>query len=142
MAIAITSIEMEIITKLVIAVFLGTIIGIEREIHKRPAGIRTHILVCMGATLFTIISALTNVTFIAAGIVTGVGFLGGGIIYHQRNKIVGLTTAAEIWALAAIGLAVGYGYYFAAFATAILILIVLFPLRVLEQKTLRRGRVD
>ncbi len=142
MAIAITALEIEIITKLVIAAILGTVIGIEREIHKRPAGIRTHILVCMGATLFTIISQLSNVAFIAAGIVTGIGFLGGGIIYHQRNKIIGLTTAAEIWALAAIGLAVGYGYYFAAFATAVLILIVLFPLRVLEQKTLRRGRVD
>ena len=137
-----TPLETEIIIKLAIAAFLGTVIGIEREIHKRPAGVRTHILVCMGATLFTIISQLSNVAFIAAGIVTGIGFLGGGLIYHQRNKIVGLTTAAEIWALAAIGLAVGYGYYFAAFATSILILVVLFPVRIIEQKTLSRKRVD
>ncbi len=133
---------MEIITKLAIAAFLGTVIGAEREVHKKPAGVRTHILVCLGAALFTVISQLANVPFIAAGVVTGIGFLGGGIIYHQRNKIIGLTTAAEIWALAAIGLTVGYGYYFAAFATAILILVVLFPLRVLEEKTFRRGRVD
>ena len=141
MPIAVTNLEMEIIAKLVIAAFLGTIIGIEREVHRRPAGVRTHILVCMGSALFTIISQLSNVQFIAAGIVTGIGFLGGGIIYHQKNKIIGLTTAAEIWALAAIGLAVGYGYYFAAFVTAVLILIVLFPLRILEQKALKR-KVD
>jgi putative Mg2+ transporter-C (MgtC) family protein len=100
-------------------------IGIEREIHDKPAGLRTNILICMGSTLFmsvsTQIAALTNSdpTRIAAQIISGIGFLGAGAVLHSHGFVVGLTTAATIWVVAGIGMALGGGMYtVAVFATA------------------------
>lgn len=104
----------DMVLRLVVSVILGGLIGMERETHGRPAGLRTHTLVCIGSTLFTICSYViagphNDPGRIAAQIVTGVGFLGAGTIIHQGNVVRGLTTAASIWAVAAIGLAVGIG---------------------------------
>ncbi len=100
-----------------IAVLCGFLIGLERESRKKPAGVNTNILVCYGAMLFTMLSALMDsesTTRIAANIVTGIGFLGAGIILHHKGFVTGLTTAASIWFSAAIGMAIGFGWYFAA----------------------------
>jgi len=104
----------EMVLRLVISLVLGGLIGMERETHGRPAGLRTHTLVCVGSTLFTICSYViagphNDPGRVAAQIVTGVGFLGAGTIIHQGSVVRGLTTAASIWAVAAIGLAVGIG---------------------------------
>jgi putative Mg2+ transporter-C (MgtC) family protein len=110
----------EMVLRLVIALVLGSLIGMERETHGRPAGLRTHVLVCMGSTLFTMASFIIGEPMraeglaidpgrIAAQIVTGIGFLGAGTIIHQGSIVRGLTTAASIWVVAAIGLAVGIG---------------------------------
>ena len=104
----------EMVLRLVISLVLGSLIGIERETHGRPAGLRTHTLVCVGSTLFTICSYViagphSDPGRVAAQIVTGIGFLGAGTIIHQGSVVRGLTTAASIWAVAAIGLAVGIG---------------------------------
>lgn len=100
--------------RLVLSVLLGALIGLERETHGRPAGLRTHILVCFGSTLFTISSYMIagkqyDPARVTAQIVTGVGFLGAGTIIHQGSVIRGLTTAASIWTVAAIGVATGIG---------------------------------
>ena len=110
----------EMVLKLVVAILLGSLIGLERETHGRPAGLRTHVLVCMGSTLFTIASyviagpqravgPINDPGRLAAQIVTGIGFLGAGTIIHQGSVVRGLTTAASIWAVAAIGIAIGIG---------------------------------
>ncbi len=110
----------DMVLRLVVALVLGSLIGMERETHGRPAGLRTHVLVCMGSTLFTIASyvmagpqrplgPINDPARIAAQIVTGIGFLGAGTIIHQGSIVRGLTTAASIWVVAAIGLAVGIG---------------------------------
>ena len=108
--------QWEMVIRLVIAAFLGAVIGYERARAKKPAGIRTHLLVCMGAALFTVISIWGFVgnadpSRIAAGVVVGVGFLGAGTILRQERGVAGLTTAATIWAVAAIGVAIGTGLY-------------------------------
>ncbi|MFH1587361.1 MAG: MgtC/SapB family protein, partial [Candidatus Diapherotrites archaeon] len=98
--------EPELILKLILAVILGGLIGLDRELKGRPAGLRTHVLVCVGATLFTIISmsfmATSDPARIAAGIVTGIGFLGAGAIFRSDDHIKGLTTAADLWVIAAV----------------------------------------
>lgn len=104
----------DMVLRLVVALVLGSLIGMERETHGRPAGLRTHTLVCVGSTLFTICSYViagphNDPGRVAAQIVTGIGFLGAGTIIHQGSVVRGLTTAASIWAVAAIGLAVGIG---------------------------------
>ncbi|MCE5315359.1 MAG: MgtC/SapB family protein [Armatimonadota bacterium] len=123
---------LEMVIRLVVSVLLGALIGLERETHGRPAGLRTHILVCFGATLFTLSSyQMAGTRFdparVTAQIVTGVGFLGAGTIIHQGSVIRGLTTAASIWTVAAIGVAAGIGgqmLYLAAVAS-ILVFVVL-----------------
>lgn len=106
---------LNMIVKLVLAVLIAALIGLERETHGRPAGLRTHILVCLGSTLFTICSFLvakngsSDPGRITAQIVTGIGFLGAGTIIHQGNVVRGLTTAASIWTVAAIGVGIGIG---------------------------------
>jgi putative Mg2+ transporter-C (MgtC) family protein len=133
-----SAMEMDIIVKLVIAAFLGSLIGLEREIHKKPGGLRTHALVCMGSTLFTVVSlgfSGPNVdsSRIAAGIVTGIGFLAAGmIIKTDAKKVYGFTTAAELWVLAAIGISVGIGFYAAAAVTTLVVLVILDPLKKFE----------
>lgn len=129
-----------ILAKLSLAVFLGFLIGIEREMKKKPAGLRTHTIVSLGACLFTL-AGLNLVgdqaDFIARiipGIVTGIGFLGAGLIFQSKDKIKGLTTAAEVWALASIGILVGIGSYFTAIAATALILIILVPFKWFEKE--------
>jgi putative Mg2+ transporter-C (MgtC) family protein len=121
--------ELEIVLRLVLAAVLGGIIGFQREKSGKPAGLRTMILISLGAALFTVVGTFGFIggdpSRIAAGIVTGVGFLGAGTIFHHRQIIEGLTTAAAMWVAAAIGLASGAGFYIIAPAAAILTFIVL-----------------
>ena len=141
--------------RLSLAVVLGGIVGYERERQQRPAGFRTHILVCVGSTLIMLVSAygfaggaagdgvLYDPTRIAANVVTGVGFLGAGTILRHGNTISGLTTAASLWIVSGIGLAVGIGFYAGALMTTLMVLISLILLRSLESsfarmKSLRR----
>lgn len=126
--------ETELIMRLVTAIILGALIGLEREVHRSDAGLRTHILVCMGATLCAILSAdFTNdPARVAAGVVTGLGFLGGGVIFKAQDHVKGLTTAADIWLLGAVGLAIGLGYYMAGISTVLLALLVLLVGRKLK----------
>lgn len=120
------------ILRVVLAILFGAAIGLEREISGKSAGLRTNILICLGAAVFTIISKqmatgnADSVTRIAAQIVTGVGFLGAGAIIVDRAGIHGLTTAATIWLVASIGMACGAGLYRLAAVTTVLALIVLF----------------
>jgi len=131
-------------------------VGIERELREREAGFRTHMLVSLGSALFTLASAYgfhdflehggnlvrTDPTRIAAQIVTGIGFLGAGAIIRQGLSIRGLTTAATLWVVAAIGLTAGAGYYSAAVITTALVLVSLWPLRIVAFKTMRRFRPE
>ena len=125
-------IEVEMVLRLLLAAALGAIIGYQRERAGKPAGLRTHILICVGAALFTVASlygfgAVADPSRVAAGIVAGIGFIGAGAIIRTGEGIVaGLTTAATIWAVAAIGLAAGAGLYLVSAVTTVLILIVLF----------------
>lgn len=118
----------EEVLKLVFSLVLGTAIGLEREVSDKAAGLRTNILICLGATLFTIISAQFQSPLdparISAQIVSGIGFLGAGAIMRDGDRVVGLTTAATIWIVAAIGVAVGYGLYTVAAMTTITVLFV------------------
>ncbi|BAP30319.1 MgtC family magnesium (Mg2+) transporter [Chryseobacterium sp. StRB126] len=118
-----------------ISVILGLLIGAEREYRNKSAGLRTFILVCFGACLFTILSikiGAANPDRLAANIITGIGFLGAGVIFKGENKIEGITTATTIWATASIGMAVGSGYvYFSLLGTA-LVLIILSALTYLQ----------
>lgn len=104
-------------TKIGLSLVLGSVVGIEREYNEKPAGLKTNVLICLGSTLFTLISshALINETsrdfHIAAQIVTGIGFLGAGAIMREGDRVIGLTTAAVIWVVAAIGMSIGMGYY-------------------------------
>lgn len=125
--------ELEIVLKIIIAALLGATLGLEREVSKKPAGLRTHTLICIGAALFAIISLSfvdvgqrADISRVAAGVVTGIGFLGAGMIFREKDRVVGLTTAAEVWVLGSIGLAVGIGLYWVAILTTVIVLIVLF----------------
>ncbi len=127
--------ESALIARLVLSTIFGSLIGVEREIQDKPAGIRTHAIVCIGACLFTIASiefsggiagGLVDPSRVAAGIVTGIGFLGAGAIFRSKDRVEGLTTAADLWLVAAVGLAVGIGYYFAAFFSTIIALFILY----------------
>lgn len=129
--------ELEMVLRLLLAVGLGALIGLERQHAKKPAGLRTHLLVCIGAALFTIASIYGfgeggDPARVAAGIVAGIGFLGAGAIISTREGIlVGLTTAASIWAVAAIGLAAGAGLYILApVATAVVLIVLRLPKRI------------
>jgi putative Mg2+ transporter-C (MgtC) family protein len=122
------------IFKIAFAAVLGGMIGLERESKGRPAGLKTHMLVTVGAALFTIISFQMAVRYsalgavdpsrIAAGIVTGIGFLGAGAVMKMESTVQGLTTAASIWAVSAIGMAVGAGFYVEALASTVVVLII------------------
>ena len=119
----------EILIKVALSLILGGALGMERQYHDKPAGYATNCLICLGATLFTILSQYMgnqggDPGRIAAQIVTGVGFIGAGSILRDGNKISGLTTAAGVWLVAAIGMAVGYGEYVLAalFAASILLI--------------------
>ncbi len=140
--------EIEIIKRLLLSAILGGLIGIEREVHNRPAGLRTHILVTLGSTLIMIISIdafyfggelpLGDPSRLAAQVVSGIGFLGAGTIMRTGNNIVGLTTAASLWVSAGIGLAIGCGYYFGAIVTGVIVLITLISLGLFENRAFRK----
>ncbi|NIO20202.1 MAG: MgtC/SapB family protein [Candidatus Aenigmarchaeota archaeon] len=137
MALPIGPLELEILIKIVVSAVLGLLIGFERAVHNKPAGMRTHSLVCIGATLFTIVSVSimgADPSRVAAGIVTGIGFLGAGIIFQSKSRMRGITTATELWVLAAIGLAVGIGFYFAALVTTLIVIFVLIPMKYVEKE--------
>lgn len=130
--------QAEFVLRLVAAIAAGAAIGYERERHDKPAGLRTNILICFGAALFTLISADVLGSSgdrgrIAAQIVTGIGFLGAGAIIHQRLHVVGMTTAATIWAIASIGMAFGAGAYFIGVVATLLVLFVLGVVSVFEE---------
>ncbi len=144
----------EIVLRLFLAVVLGGVVGFERERHNRPAGFRTHILVCVGSALLMMVSAygfsgqvgdgfISDPGRIAAGVVTGIGFIGAGTVLQQRGGIRGLTTAATIWVVSGVGLAIGVGFYLGAVITTVFVLISLLLLRRLEgsffsRKSLKR----
>jgi len=126
------SIELEMVLRLLLAVVLGAGIGYQRERAKKPAGLRTHILITLGAALFTIISIFAfgdkgDPSRVAAGVVAGVGFLGAGVIFRaMRGDVpVGLTTAASVWIAAAIGVAAGAGFYLVSVVVAVIAVLVL-----------------
>jgi putative Mg2+ transporter-C (MgtC) family protein len=129
-----------------IAVLLGTAIGLEREFSGKAAGLRTNVLICLGAAVFTIISKQmgmdtnTTTTRISAQIVTGVGFLGAGAIIRDRGGVLGLTTAATIWLVASIGMSCGAGYYRLAGVATLSAIIVLLGLRQIEKPIARRAK--
>lgn len=116
----------------------GAIVGLEREHKRKPAGLRTLGLICVGSTLFTIASLLvtggpsSDPGRIAAQVVTGIGFLGAGAIIRDRGSVVGLTTAAAIWVVAAIGVLVGLGYGAAGIAASLMVVLMLTGLRKIE----------
>lgn len=140
--------QLDLLGKLVLAVILGGAIGLERELKAKPAGLRTNILICLGATLITHVSVTIGVqngmrvgdpARLAAQIVSGVGFLGAGTIMQGSGMVTGLTSAATIWVVAAIGIAVGAGNSIAGAGAAVLVTLVLAGLGRLE-RTLRRIR--
>jgi len=138
--------DSQIIIRLILSMLLGGLIGLERQIHRRTAGLRTHILVSLGSCLIMLTSLYVFDIYkdkvpldpgrIAAGVITGIGFLGAGAIIRDREGVKGLTTAASLWVVAAIGLATGCGFYTASLVTTLLTLIVLFFLRYIEDKML------
>jgi putative Mg2+ transporter-C (MgtC) family protein len=119
---------------LVIAAVLGGLIGVEREIRDKPAGLRTNILICMGSTLFMSISNSFGDTRIGAQIITGIGFLGAGSVLHAHGFVMGLTTAATIWIVAGVGMALGSGMYMVAIFTAAMSLVTLYFLSFIEDR--------
>jgi len=132
-----------------LAAILGGVIGIEREWRGRPAGFRTNILIALGACLFTVLSiegfplngsTAQDTARVAAQIVSGVGFLGAGALLQTRNKVKGMTTAATIWLVAAIGMAVGTGSYFLAIFTTLLTATVLQLLRPVSKMVEEEGK--
>src|SRR4051794_1700328 len=146
----------EALVRLAFACGLGGIVGFERELRDREAGGRTHLLVSLGSALFTIVSAYgfheflaggSNIvradpTRIAAQIVTGIGFLGAGAIIREGLSVRGLTTAATLWVVAAIGMACGAGYYWPAAAGTALTILALWPLRIFAHRAIERMKPE
>lgn len=150
----------EVLFRLGIAVFAGGLIGYEREYKNRPAGFRTHILVCIGACVIALIQATMNEEIIqrvladsrlsdilradygrlSAQVISGIGFLGAGTIIHNKGSIKGLTTAATLWLVACLGLAVGYGYYIISMAALAICVIVLISLKKIQDKIFHSGK--
>ena len=128
------------------AVVFGAAIGMEREISGKAAGLRTNVLICLGSAVFTIISKQMaagqheSITRIAAGIVTGVGFLGAGAIIRERASVLGLTTAATIWLVASVGMACGARAYFLAAITTLFAILVLIGLGQIEKPLQQYGK--
>lgn len=151
----------EVIIRLMLAIIVGGLIGYEREYKNRPAGFRTHILVCIGAAVTSMIqlyaiqetsnmilqhpalaSALkADIGRLGAQVITGVGFLGAGTIMHEKGSVKGLTTAASIWVVACIGLAVGLGYYFVSITATIGVFIVLVSLKQFEARFFHKAKL-
>lgn len=134
--------DFQMILRLLLTMVLSGLIGLERQVHRRDAGLRTHILVALGSCLIMLTSlyvfdiykdtASLDPARIAAGVITGIGFLGAGAIIREPEKVRGLTTAASLWVVAGIGLAVGIGFSRVAIYTTVLVIIVLHFLRYAE----------
>ena len=139
--------DMQMVARLLLTLLLSGLIGLERQVHRRNAGLRTHILVALGSCLIMLTSLYVFDIYkdkvaldparIAAGVITGIGFLGAGTIIRDPEGVRGLTTAASLWVVAGIGLAVGCGFNKIAFLTTILVLIVLHFLRYAEAKVFK-----
>jgi len=127
--------------RLLLAMVLGGVIGWQRESAEKPAGFRTHILVSVGAALFTLVSAVgfADRARVASNIVVGIGFLGAGTIWRTGASVQGLTTAASLWTVAAIGTAAGIGFYAGALFTTVIVVSVLTLFKVFEVRIPRRG---
>jgi putative Mg2+ transporter-C (MgtC) family protein len=141
--------EAELFGRVALAAALGVLIGAERELAAKPAGMRTHALVALGAAAFTVagfgaldVAGATrpDVSRIAAQVVSGVGFLGAGVILFRGDRVIGVTTAADVWADAAVGVLCGLGLLLVAIGTAALSLVVVAGLRPLERRMLRFRR--
>lgn len=138
------AIQVDLTIRLVVALLIGAVIGLERELQRMPAGFRTHALVSLGSAIFTVISAYaftgpgSDPTRIAAQIVSGVGFLGGGAILHYGGTVRGLTTAASLWAVAGVGMAAGAGLYVVAVVGGVLVIVALEVFQRLERAAKRR----
>ncbi len=133
-----------------IALVCGGIVGLERELKNKAAGLKTNMLICAGAALYTAMSVIMSTAFakqgyfgdparVAAQIVSGIGFLGGGAIIQSRGTIVGLTTAASIWVVAAIGICVGMGYYFVGILVSVLVVATLILVTSMESRFIARA---
>ena len=136
----------EIFIKLLLAVALGGLIGLERESSQKPAGFRTNILICIGSTMAMILSGLLlegkadggDYTRIAGAVVTGMGFIGAGSIIQARGMVMGLTTAATLWAVAGLGLVIGAGFFIIALIYAAIIILTLIIFRMFEDRFLTK----
>jgi putative Mg2+ transporter-C (MgtC) family protein len=126
--------------RLLLACVLGATVGLERELSRKSAGVRTNLLICMGSAFFTLLSPVlageigTNKGQVASNIVQGIGFLGAGLILHNRSRVTGLASAASIWVVASIGMACGAGLYVAAAASAVIVILALAVVGFLEQR--------
>jgi len=138
-----------VILKLILAIALGGLIGLEREASQKPAGFRTNILVCVGSTMMMTLAGLIiqakggtsdSLVRMAAGVITGIGFLGAGAILHARGTIAGLTTASTIWLVAGLGLVIGAGYYVPALIFTALTIATLILFRKVEESYLRKAQ--
>ncbi len=139
----------EMILRITVAFILSALVGLEREVRRHEAGLRTHIMVCLGSTLTMLTSlhvfdiyksqAPVDPTRIAAGVITGIGFLGAGTIMRSQDHIKGLTTASTLWVVAALGLSVGCGFYKTSMYVTVLVLTVLLFLRRVEWGLLKKG---
>lgn len=144
--------SISIIVRIALSALLGGLIGMEREVHRHEAGLRTHILVSMGSALIMLTSqyvfdiykgvATVDPSRIAAGVITGIGFLGAGTIIRYGMAVKGLTTAASLWVTSAVGLAVGCGFYLAGVFTTIVVIIVLLFFRNLEKILVGKEEVE
>lgn len=140
----------EITIRIVFAIIVGGLIGLERSFRKRGAGVKTNSLVCLGACIYTLVSIIYQSDNydpgrIASNIVTGIGFIGIGVIFRTKHKVEGLSTAAGLWVVAALGLAIGMGYYLIALfgLFAVLIIYILFlKLEILYEAHTERGVVN
>lgn len=142
-----------ILVRLLLSVLMGGLIGFEREHNNHPAGFRTHILVCLGSSLIMMLSIYgfsdfigeTNVRLdparLATAVITGIGFLGAGTILFTGKSITGLTTAASLWVVAAMGLAIGAGFYFSAITVTCLVLIILWMFNKVERRFLQSKQI-
>lgn len=136
----------EVLIRLAVAVILGGIIGIERTGTKHDAGLRTHILVCLGSAGITLLSEVlimdgytTDVSRLGAQVISGIGFLGAGCILVNGNKVRGLTTAAGLWTTACVGLATGMGYFFVSVTMTVFVLIAMLALRPIANRLKKNG---
>jgi putative Mg2+ transporter-C (MgtC) family protein len=141
--------QLDLALRLLGAAVLGSVIGFEREIHDHPAGMRTHLLVCLGSAIFTVLSiygftdasdpGATDTSRVAAQIVSGIGFLGAGAIIKYGTSVRGLTTAASLWATAAVGMAVGASWWIVAVVGTAVVVFSLWPLNLVVERIRSKG---